>query len=68
MGYRGRTTVHEILIIGDDLRKAVNSGDIVAIRCAATRAGAQSLLLDGMAKAAEGITSVQEVLRVTAEP
>ncbi len=64
-GYRGRTAIHEILVPDDAVRKAVNDGaNRSAIRTAALAAGMRPQLIAGLEKAARGITSVQEVLRI----
>jgi general secretion pathway protein E len=64
-GYRGRTAVHEILIMDDGMRQLVADGsDMSALRDAACQAGMKTLTQSGLEKAAQGITSIQEVLRV----
>jgi len=64
-GYRGRTTIHEILIPDDRVKDVVASdGNLAAIREAALAAGMRTMLACGVEKAARGITSLQEVLRV----
>jgi type II secretory ATPase GspE/PulE/Tfp pilus assembly ATPase PilB-like protein len=63
-GFRGRTAIQEILVPDDAVRAAVVRRDLEAIRAAARKAGMRTLLEDGMARAAEGLTSVNEVLRV----
>jgi type II secretory ATPase GspE/PulE/Tfp pilus assembly ATPase PilB-like protein len=64
-GYRGRTAIHEILIPDDRVREAVaGSADVAGILNAALAAGMQPMLLSGLTKAAQGITSIQEVCRV----
>ncbi|MFP4058039.1 MAG: ATPase, T2SS/T4P/T4SS family [Candidatus Brocadiia bacterium] len=64
-GYRGRTAIHEILVPEDRVRRAVSgSADLATLRNAALAAGMRPMLLCGMEKAAQGITSVQEVCRV----
>jgi type II secretory ATPase GspE/PulE/Tfp pilus assembly ATPase PilB-like protein len=63
-GYRGRMAIQEILVPDDGVRAAVVQGDLEAIRAAARKAGMRTLLEDGLARAAEGVTSVSEVLRV----
>ena len=65
-GYRGRTAIHEILIMDDRLRDAVAAGDLAAMRRAARDGGMLTLREDGVRKAAEGVTSLAEVVRVTA--
>ncbi len=64
-GYRGRTSIHEILIPDDAVRNVVaRSGSVQEIREAALEAGMRSMLGCGLEKAARGITSLQEVARV----
>jgi len=64
-GYRGRTTMHEVLVMNDRIQQAVSAdGTIGQIREAAIAAGMKTMLEDGLAKAAQGLTSVAEVLRV----
>lgn len=64
-GYRGRTAVHELLEMNDDLRLlfARNAG-LDDLAAAAARSGLKTLRQDGLEKAAQGITTVNEVLRV----
>jgi len=66
MGYRGRAAIHEILVPDERFRRAVteNAGDAVLTQ-AARAAGTKSLLASGIEKAAHGVTTVEEVLRVT---
>ncbi|NQT20808.1 MAG: type II/IV secretion system protein [Planctomycetes bacterium] len=64
-GYRGRTTIHEILVIDDRIRQLVTDGaDMWAVREAACEAGFKTMMTNGLEKAAQGITSIEEVLRV----
>jgi type II secretory ATPase GspE/PulE/Tfp pilus assembly ATPase PilB-like protein len=64
-GYAGRTAIHEILVMDDAIRQAVVDGAGVAgIRDAALGSGMKTLIHRGLEKAAQGITSVKEVLRV----
>ena len=64
-GYRGRTAIHEILVPDDHIRQAVAAGaDRSGLRNAALAAGMEPMLINGMKKAARGITSIQEVCRV----
>lgn len=65
-GYRGRTGIHELLIMDDQVRaKVMQRADANQVRLAAT--GLDSLRLDGARKVLKGLTSVEEVLRVTQE-
>ncbi len=64
-GYRGRTAIYEILTMNERLRRLVAEGaDGRAIADAARAAGMRTLLESGLEKAARGITTVQEVIRV----
>lgn len=65
-GYRGRMTISEILIMTDELRALVAThADAAALGMAAIRAGMRSMQADGIQKALAGLTTVDEVLRVT---
>ena len=65
-GYRGRTGIHELLVVDDDIRALVmKNTDAAAIRRAATAAGMPMLREDGAAKVLAGQTTIEEVLRVT---
>ena len=65
-GYRGRTTLLEILPMDDAIRRLVldhaSAGDI---RAAAVAAGMRTMLAHGLEKAREGLTSLEEVLGAT---
>jgi general secretion pathway protein E len=65
-GYRGRTTILEILPMTDPIRRLVldraAAGDI---RAAAIAAGMRTMLAHGLAKAQKGITTIEEVLGAT---
>jgi general secretion pathway protein E len=65
-GFRGRTGIFEILPVDKDVRELVDSkSDFVKIRETAVRKGMRSLRQSALRKLAEGITSVEEVIRVT---
>lgn len=64
-GYKGRTPIHEMLVMNEELKKLVaQQASTEEIRSAARKAGMKTLLEDGMAKVASGITSVEQVQRV----
>jgi general secretion pathway protein E len=65
-GYQGRTTISELLVMTDAIRRRVleRSGES-ALEAAAAEGGMVSMLDDGLAKALAGETTVEEVLRVT---
>ncbi|HKK83863.1 MAG TPA: ATPase, T2SS/T4P/T4SS family [Atribacterota bacterium] len=64
-GYRGRTAIYEMVRINDEIRsmimKNTSSNEIKEI---AIKNGMLTLLDSGVAKALEGITTIDEVLRV----
>ena len=65
-GYRGRIGLYEMLEITDQLKQIIIPGsDLQALRRQAREDGLQSLRLSGAKKVADGITTIEEVLRVT---
>ncbi len=65
-GYRGRTAIHEILNVDDEVRTLVmQRADAAALRRLATGRGMPTLRDDGASKVREGVTTVEEILRVT---
>jgi type II secretory ATPase GspE/PulE/Tfp pilus assembly ATPase PilB-like protein len=64
-GYYGRLLVFEAAVITPQLREAIlRKGSVDDLREAAARGGMEPLLLDGLRKAADGRTSLAEILRV----
>ncbi len=67
-GYVGRTGIYELLTVDDELRLLVhNNGNETDIRRQAEKAGMLPMRSDAMRWVAAGITSQEEVLRVTRE-
>jgi general secretion pathway protein E len=67
-GYRGRTGIYELFPITEDARSLIlRRAPTREIRRSALEAGMITLRLDGWAKACEGVTTVEEILRVTQE-
>ncbi|MCX8958079.1 type II secretion system ATPase GspE [Erwinia psidii] len=64
-GYRGRTGIHELLMIDAPLRQAIAQGQSEDALEQITRRSASSVRDDGWQKVLEGITSLEEVSRVT---
>ena len=65
-GYRGRTGIFELLLVDDEVRALVTSGaDAGTIKRKAIENGMKSLRDDGIRNAMLGVTSVDEVMRVT---
>ena len=67
-GYKGRMGIHELMVIDDALRRAIGAGRPAAeIRdIALNESGLRSLRQDGIEKALQGLTTLEEVLAVTA--
>ena len=64
-GYRGRVLVFEAVVITPPLREAIlGKGDVDQLRAAASKSGMEPLLLDGLRKAANGRTTLSEIMRV----
>jgi general secretion pathway protein E len=64
-GYRGRTGIYELLVMGDALRDAVvRRASRGEIRELARREGMQPMQVDAWHKVQDGATTVEEVLRV----
>jgi general secretion pathway protein E len=67
-GYLGRTGIYELLTVDDELRSLVHRGsNDTDIRRHAEKSGMLPMRADGMRWVAAGITSNEEVLRVTRE-
>jgi type IV pilus assembly protein PilB len=64
-GLKGRIAIHEVLAVNDELRDLISKRAAEhVIKRAAMRAGMRTLLEDGIEKAARGLTTLEEVLRV----
>jgi type II secretory ATPase GspE/PulE/Tfp pilus assembly ATPase PilB-like protein len=67
-GYRGRLGIYEILLLSDRIRaQVVRRAPLEEIRTAAVAEGMKTLRMDGVRKVLAGETTLEEVLRVTAE-
>ena len=65
-GFQGRTTVSELLVMDAAVRQPLlDSGTEAAIEAAAVAGGMNTMFQDGLAKALQGETTIEEVLRVT---
>ncbi|XID76039.1 GspE/PulE family protein [Alkanindiges sp. WGS2144] len=64
-GYRGRIGLYEILVLSTDMKRLVGDGATLnQIKQQAYREGLQPLRLAGAKKIAEGVTTLEEVMRV----
>lgn len=67
-GYKGRVGIHEILEVSDSIRELIIKGSSTnVIADQAKKEGMMTMMEDGFVKAAQGITSIEEVLSATAE-
>ncbi|WP_321527586.1 type II secretion system ATPase GspE [Sedimenticola selenatireducens] len=67
-GYNGRTAIHELMVIDDDIRRLIlKHEETKSIEEAACANGMRTMYEAGMSKVAAGVTSLEEVLRVTEE-
>jgi general secretion pathway protein E len=65
-GYRGRVGLYELMVLTPGARAHVHpSFDITALRHQALKDGMRPLRLAGTMKIAEGVTTIEEVLRAT---
>lgn len=63
-GYLGRIGIFEVLDMSDDIKKLVmEKADASTIRAQAVGAGMTTMIDDGLEKAQNGITTIEEVLR-----
>jgi general secretion pathway protein E len=68
MGYRGRLAIIEILPMTDPIRKLIMAhAEAGAIQKLAIEEGMETLYENGLVKVIQGITTLEEVLRVTSE-
>jgi general secretion pathway protein E len=67
-GYTGRVGIFELMELNDEIRKMIMANkDSVEITTVARRNGMRNLREDGWMKVASGLTTAEEVMRVTQE-
>ena len=66
-GYRGRTGIHELLMVDDNIRELIHHGKGELAIEKYVRGRVPSIRHDGMSKVLAGVTTLEEVLRVTRE-
>ncbi|MGB0893100.1 MAG: type II secretion system ATPase GspE [Parashewanella sp.] len=66
-GYRGRTGIHELLTVDDTIRELIHHGRGELAIEKHVRQHVPGIRHDGMGKVLAGITTLEEVLRVTRE-
>jgi type IV pilus assembly protein PilB len=66
-GSKGRIAIHELLVVNDEVRELISRrASEHAIRKAARNNGMRTLIEDGILKAAQGLTTLEDVVRVVA--
>lgn len=65
-GYKGRTGIHELLVVDEKIRELItNKASVNTMREVAAKTGFKDMRFDGLKKVIAGITTVEELLRVT---
>lgn len=66
-GYKGRVGIYEIFVVDETIEKAILEGKVAEsdIKAIAVEKGTVTMVQDGILKALEGLTSIDEVYRVT---
>jgi type IV pilus assembly protein PilB len=65
-GYKGRIAIYEVMVLHPELRDLVlKGGSALEIKREAIQRGMRTLRMSGLEKLKEGITTVEEVVRVT---
>lgn len=67
-GYKGRVALYEVMAVKDELKELILQGaSAVELKKEAIRLGMATLRQSGLAKMRDGVTSLEEILRVTFE-
>jgi len=67
-GYKGRIALYEVMPISDELKELILEGaSALELKNTAIRLGMKTLRRSGLNKIKQGVTSIEEVLRVTFE-
>jgi type IV pilus assembly protein PilB len=67
-GYKGRVGIHEVLCMTETIRTLVIKGSTsAAIEIQAKKEGMLTMIEDGIFKCVQGLTTIEEVLRVVSE-
>jgi type II secretory ATPase GspE/PulE/Tfp pilus assembly ATPase PilB-like protein len=67
-GYKGRIGIYEILVVDKTIRELINTRSSEEdIHSQAVTNGMTTLVMDGINKISAGITTIEEVIRVTGE-
>ncbi|MHB8829538.1 MAG: GspE/PulE family protein [Syntrophales bacterium] len=64
-GYKGRVAIHELLVNSEGIKKAIrNKAMVEDVRELALGEGMRTLLMDGVQKVFQGLTDVEEIVRI----
>ncbi|MFZ2153940.1 MAG: ATPase, T2SS/T4P/T4SS family [Candidatus Moraniibacteriota bacterium] len=67
-GYKGRLGIYEVLEVGEEIEKLITqAASAETIEKKSTELGMLTMIEDGFTKAVQGVTSIEEILRVTKE-
>ena len=67
-GYKGRVGIYEVMKVSPDISRIImEDGNAIDIKDAALRNGFRDLRRSGVLKVLQGVTSMQEMMRVTSE-
>ena len=65
-GYKGRVALYEVMTVRDEIKELILEGASAnEVKNTAVRLGMRTLRMSGLTKIKEGITTIEEVLRVT---
>ena len=65
-GYKGRVALYEVMTMKDEIKELIlNGGSTADIKREAEKVGMKSLRASGLIRIKEGVTTIEEVLRVT---
>ena len=67
-GYKGRVGIYEVMKVSSDISRIImEDGNAIDIKDAALKNGFRDLRRSGILKVLQGVTSIQEMMRVTSE-
>jgi type IV pilus assembly protein PilB len=65
-GYKGRAAIHELMVVDDPIRSAIIAGkSATEVKEVSRQGGMKTLREDGIYKAMEGLTTLEEVMAKT---
>jgi type IV pilus assembly protein PilB len=65
-GYKGRVALYEVLVIKENIKEAILQGaSVIELRELGRKNGMSTLRESGLQKIREGMTSLEEIMRVT---